>query len=68
MVYCAVAGCCNRSNKKNIPQKSLRRTWLSKIRRQGLPVNYNSIRVCHIHFEEDQFQRDLQACSFLSAH
>ena len=23
MVYCAVAGCCNRSNKKNIPQKRL---------------------------------------------
>ena len=69
MVYCAVAGCYNSSYKKNITKKivyfrlpsdeSLRRTWFSKIRRQKLPANYNSIRVCHINFEEDQFQRDL---------
>ena len=64
--YC----CClyNHSNKKNKTDKisyfrlpsdeGLRRTWLSKIRRQDLPVSYNSIRVCHIHFEEDHFQRD----------
>ena len=32
---------------------SLLRTWLSKIRRQDIPENYDSIRVSHIHFEED---------------
>ena len=74
MVYCAVAGSYNHSNKKNIIEKisyfrlpsdeSLRRTWVSKIRRQELPANYNSIRFCHIHFEEDQFQLHLQVCRF----
>ena len=72
MVYCAVIGCYNHSNKKYTTEKisyfrlpsdeSLRRTWLSKIKRQDLPANYDSIRVCHVHFEEDQFQRNLQVC------
>ena len=44
--------------------KNLRRTWLSKIKRQDLPANHDSIRVCHVHFEEDQFQRNLQTCFF----
>ena len=75
MVYCAVAGCYNHSDKKNTTEKisyfrpssdkSLRRTWLSKIKRLDLPANYDSIRVCHVYFEEDQFQRDLQVCGFL---
>ena len=74
MVYCAAVGCYNHSNKTNTTEKisyfrlpsdeSLRRTWLSKIKRQDLPANYDSIRVCHVHFEEDQFQRDLQICGF----
>ena len=74
MVYCAVVGCYNHSNNKNTTEKihylflssdeSLRRTWLIKIKRQDLPANYDSIRVCHVHFEEDQFQRDLQVCGF----
>ena len=74
MVYCAVVGCYNHSNNKNTTEKihylflssdeSLRRTWLIKIKRQDLPANYDSIRVCHVHFEEDQFQRDLQICGF----
>ena len=78
MVYGTVFACYNHSNKKNKTDKisyfrlpsdeGLRRTWLSKIRRQDLPVNYNSIRVCHIHFEEDHFQRDYQVCGFLSVH
>ena len=52
MVYCAVVGCYNNSNRKNTTEKvssfrlpfdeSHRKTWLSKIRRQDLPANYNS--------------------------
>ena len=74
MVYCAVVGCYNHPNKKNTTEKisyfrspsdeSPCRTCLSKIQKQDLPANYDSIRVCHVHFEEDQFQRDLQVCSF----
>ena len=74
MVYCTVVGCYNHSNENNTTKKisyfrllsdeSLRRTWLSKIKRQDLSANYDSIRVCHVHFEEDQFQRDLQVCDF----
>ena len=74
MVYSVVVGCYNHSNKKNTTEKnsyfrlpsdeSLCRTCLSKIRRQDLPPNYNSLVVCHIHFQEDQFQRDLQVCGF----
>ena len=74
MVYCAVVGSYNHPNKKNTTEKisyfrspsdeSPRRTWLSKIQRQDLPANYDSILVCHVHFEEDQFQRDLQVCGF----
>ena len=65
MGYCAVVGCYNHSNKKHITEKiiyiclpsdeNLRRTWLSKIKRQELPAKYDSIRVSHVHFEEDQF-------------
>ena len=74
MVYWAAVGCYNHSNKKNTTEKisyfrlpsdeSLRRTRVSKIKRQDLPANYDSIHVCHAHFEEDQFQRNLQACGF----
>ena len=79
MVYRVFVGYCvvvvdNHSNKKYTTEKtsyfrlpsdeSLRRTWLSKIKRQDLPANYDSIRVCHVHFEEDRFQRDLQVCGF----
>ena len=73
MVCCDVVGCCNHSNKKNTTEKisyfcppsaeRLRGTWLSKIKRQDLPANYDSIHVCHVHFE-DQFQRDIQVCGF----
>ena len=55
MVYCAVVGCCNYSDKKNATEKisyfrllsdeSHHRTWLSEIRRKDLPVNQNSICV-----------------------
>ena len=78
MVYCAVVGCYNHSKKKNTTEKisyfrlpsdeNLRRTFLSKIKRQDLPANYDSICVSLVHFEEDQFQRDLQVCGFLSVH
>ena len=78
MVYCVVVGCYNHSKKKNTTEKNsyfclpsdgnLRRTFLSKIKRQDLPANYDSIRVSLVHFEEDQFQRDLQVCGFLSVH
>ena len=70
MVYCVVVGCSYHSNRKITTEKisyfhlpsdeSLRRTWLNKIKKQDLSANYDSIRVCHVHFEEDQFQRDLQ--------
>ena len=76
MVYCAVVGYYNHSNKKNTTEKisyfrlpsdeSLRRTWLSKIRRQDLSENYDSIRVCHVHFEEDHFRRNLHVFFYLS--
>ena len=66
MVYCAVASCYNHPNMKNITEKisyfrlpsdeSLHRTWLSKIKRQDLPANYDSVPVCLVHFEEEQFQ------------
>ena len=65
MVYCAVVGYYNHSNKKNTTEKisyfrlpfdeSHRRTWLSKMKRQDPPANYERIRVCHVHFEEDPF-------------
>ena len=78
MVYCAVVGCYNDSNKKNTTEKisyfrlpsdeSLRRTWVSKIKRQDLPANYDSIRVCHVHGEEDQFQSYLRYAVFPSVY
>ena len=46
--------------------ESLHTTWLSKIRRQDLSENYDSIRVCHVHFEEDHFQRNLHVFFYLS--
>ena len=65
MVYRAVVCCYNHSNKKDTTEEisyfrlasdeSLRRTWLSRIQREDLPANYDSIRVRHVHFEEDQF-------------
>ena len=66
MVICAAVGCSSETGKtKNISifrlprDKLLRKEWLRKLKRTNLPADDN-IRICHLHFTEDCFERDLK--------
>ena len=73
MVYCAAVGCDNNSFKKDknigisffrLPRdKSLRKQWIANLKRQNLPKPEN-VHVCHLHFEESCFKRDLEVWIF----
>ena len=71
MVICAAVGCSTDTTKtKNVSffrlpkDKSLRKQWIHKLKRDNLPAEKN-IRICHLHFEESSFKRDLQVSFFL---
>ena len=69
MVWCAAVGCNNNSFKKSrdksitffrLPKDdSLKKKWLNNLKRANLPKIEN-VRICHLHFEEYCFKRDLQ--------
>lgn len=72
MVYCAAVGCDNNTFKKNrklnisffsLPRdEDLKKKWITNVKRKILPKEEN-IRICHEHFEESCFKRDLQVCN-----
>ena len=66
MVHCAAINCTNSSSKKSnyifsffkLPKDPKRRKfWIAKLKKANLPKDEN---VCHEHFEENCFQRDLR--------
>ena len=72
MVYCCAVDCVNDSSKQKSDyekvsfyrfpnDKNIQKLWLDKIRRPkvNLPP-YKNIRLCHLHFENDCFERDLK--------
>ena len=66
MVICAVVGCDSDSTKGKkvslfrLPKdEKLKKIWITKLKRTNLPTEKN-IRVCHLHFEESGFERDLK--------
>ena len=69
MVYCVAVGCSSNSCSKKagsvsffqLPKDAkLRATWLSKIKRKNLPKDSGrNITLCHLHFEQNCFERDL---------
>ena len=68
MVHCAAIDCSNSSSKKNdesisfykLPKDlNLKKIWITKLKRENLPKEKN-IYVCHHHFEQCYFKRDLQ--------
>lgn len=77
MVSCSAVGCNSRSKtKKNQEAESvsffslpkdnnLRKIWVSKIKRDDLPKD---TRICHLHFTEDSFQRDLKVSTVAYSH
>ena len=72
MPWCVVVGCNNNTFKKNrdkdvsffrIPKDgSLKRRWVQNIKRENLPKDP---KICHLHFEESYFKRDLQVSFIL---
>ena len=72
MVHCAAIDCSNSSSKRNdekisffkLPKDiNLKKIWIAKLKRENLPREEN-IYVCHFHFEEECFQRDLKVKYF----
>ena len=67
MVHCVAVDCVNntRGGNKNISfyrvprDNSLKKIWIQKIKRENLP-NQENIRLCHLHFEDSCFERDLK--------
>ena len=70
MVYCSAVGCQNNSSKKKEqPQEisfyrlphdvNLKKEWINNLKRANVPKE-ETVRVCHIHFEENCFERDLK--------
>ena len=69
MVYCAAVGCNSSTDQKKrisfyrLPrEKSIKKAWIAKLRRENLPKD---VRVCHLHFEEHCFERDLKVSNFI---
>ena len=68
MVHCAAIDCTNSSSKQNDDRLSFfklprdpnrKKIWISKLKRKHLPKEEN-VFVCHHHFEDSCFQRDLR--------
>ena len=69
MVYCSAVGCQNNSSKKEQQQEisfyrlphdvNLKKEWINNLKRANVPKE-ETVRVCHIHFEENCFERDLK--------
>ena len=68
LVYCAAINCTNSSSKKSdntfsffkLPKDSNRgKGWIATIKKSYLPKDKN-LQVCHEHFQENCFQRDLR--------
>ena len=68
MIHCAAINCTNSSSKKSdntfcffkLPKSPNRRkVQVANLKRAILPKDEN-LRVCHEHFEENCFQRDLR--------
>ena len=72
MVHCAAIDCTNSSSKKNdenisffkLPKDIRKKIWIAKLKRQNLPKDEN-VYVCHLHFEEACFKRDLKVLFIL---
>ena len=72
MVICAVVGCDSDSTKGKkvslfrLPKdEKLKKIWITKLKRTNLPTEKNirvckEVGVCHLHFEESGFERDLK--------
>ena len=67
MVHCVVFDCVNntRGGNKNITfyrlprDDSLKKIWMQKIKRENLPMQEHIRLLCHLHFEDSCFERDL---------
>ena len=69
MGFCVAVNCGNNSFKKNkntavsffrLPKnEQMKKKWLNNIKRENLP---KEVRICHLHFEESCFKRDLEVC------
>jgi THAP domain. len=71
MGFCVAVNCGNNSFRKNktvgvsffrLPKnEQLKKKWLINIRRENLP---KEVRICHLHFKESCFIRDLEVINF----
>ena len=66
MVHCAAVNCSNNTYKKDesgisffrLPKdKKLKEKWLISLKRENPPKD---VRICHLHFEDSCFKRDLE--------
>ena len=67
MTWCVAVDCNSNTFKANrnkdvkffpMPKdENLKKKWLANIKRENLP---NNPKICHLHFEEFCFKRDLQ--------
>lgn len=72
MVFCCAVACNSNSKVKKqeeecratsfyrLPRNpSLKKLWITNMKRENLPED---ARLCHKHFDEECFERDLQVC------
>ena len=72
MVFCCAVGCNSNTKAKKQEEEyrsisfyrlprdpSLKKLWLNNIKRENLPQH---VRICHRHFNEECFERDLKVC------
>ena len=59
MVHCVVVDCVNNTRGGNKNITFYRLPEIQKIKRENLPMQEN-IRLCHLHFEDSCFERDLK--------
>ena len=72
MVYCSAVGCQNNSSRKSeeisfyrLPRDvSFKKVWINNLKQANLPKE-EAVRVCHTHFEENCFERDMKVFFFL---
>ena len=72
MTWCVAVGCSNNTFTKNRDKnvsfykfskdEALEKKWIQNIKRENPPKD---ARICHIHFEDCCFKRDLQVQNFL---
>jgi len=74
-LYCrwCTVDCKSNTSAKNIEKisffrlpkdKNLQKAWLCKLKRNNLPP-LDRVRLCHYHFEESCFQRDLKVFIYM---